>query len=213
LSDLSLADGLRFVFSGVIAYLYLYLLTPSTAQEFALTAGTLGFPLVLAVVGSAIYFLYRPLVYDPLIERVQSRFLRGRPNYRQFLVAEYCISFSEAGLLWTQIRDLHLVGRYKTLRVQAAGIHMTYLAGLLALPFVITAAARGETCKAGLFLTIALVSGIAGFLNDASFEEIECSMLKSVARENRDTVATNLGYTRRSPQADRTVPATDAQIS
>ena len=209
MKDFTIADGLRYVFSGVIAFAYLYAFDAKLARDFAAAAGPIGFPMVAAVVGSVFYFIYRPLIYNHLLERLQTAYQRSHLNYRQFLMKEYGIDFPTASHLWIQIRDTHLKDSYASLRIQSAGIHMTYLASFLALPFALLSVAAGSSGKAGAFSLICAVAFVAGFLNDADYEETECNMLLVLDREKRDDIATKLGHPPRRPP-DGTEPGAAA---
>src|SRR5205085_6026438 len=137
MKDLSLAEAIRFLYPGVIFFVYLYFVYPAGAKEFVSTTGTIGFPLILFVSGSIIYFLYRAILYDRLIERLHILYRRKRQSARQFLMLEYGINFSDACLLWKVIRDTYLGSSSVSRMNHSAGLHMMYLLGLLAIPFLI----------------------------------------------------------------------------
>ena len=199
MKDMKIAEGLRFLSSGVILFAYAYVFCENTVRDFAKAAGPVGLPMVLLIGGSVIYFIYRPLLYDPLIKRLQTGHKRERPNYRQLLMDEYGISFKNSDRLFIQIRDTYLYERYTDLKTRAAGIHMTYLASLLAMPCILLSALAGDWTKLCVFTAICGLAFVAGFLNDGAYEEKETDMLLSLGQEKRDEIANRLGFSRRTP--------------
>src|SRR5258705_7236482 len=127
MKDLSLAEAIRFLSPGVIFFVYLYFVYPAAAKEFVSATGTIGFPLILMVIGSIIYFLYRAILYDRFIERLHMLYTRNRQTARQFLMSEYGINFSEACLLWKVMRDTHLSRSSGSRMNHSAGLHLMYL--------------------------------------------------------------------------------------
>ena len=124
---ITLSESMRFLFPGVVFYIYLYIIFPTQSGAFAQSAGVIGFPLILIVVGSLIYFIYRPVIYDPIIERIQYRWNPFGVNYRKLLKSRYDIDFNQATRLFSLIRDQHLIEKYTNLSMEAAGIHMLYM--------------------------------------------------------------------------------------
>ena len=64
--QLSLPDALRYFFSPFAIYFYYLLYDPAAAKELAKDIGVLG-SIAALVTGTAIYYLYRYLIYDDFI--------------------------------------------------------------------------------------------------------------------------------------------------
>jgi len=191
IKKLSFIDAVRFVFSGAILYLYLYFLFPDEAARFASASGVF-FPLVIVVVGSGIYFVYRPLLYDPVIERLQCAL--NRSSYRRRLMEWYSVDFSSASRLWIQIRDSHLRERYGRLGWQAAGLHMAYQAGLLGLMVSVVGFCKDLKLHSMALAAVGALLLVAAVLSDRRHETVEGDMLVSLQRQDVDEIAKSLGY-------------------
>ena len=171
------------------------------AREFAVTTGTVGFPLILIVLGVSTYFIYRGLIYNPVILYLQTKYVtnRHRLNYRQYLMKEYEINFIQAGQLFSQISELYFSEKYSPkIRTMASGIHLTYLVSLTTIPYIIFSIYRHDLAKIFVFISICLIAFVSAFLLDASYEEWECNMMISNSTQiQRNVIANKLGFMRR----------------
>ncbi len=72
MKDFSLSNALRYVFPSMVVYLYLYMLDAKIAERFRDSLGVLGI-IAFVFLGSIAYLLYRPILYDYLIQWFQDR--------------------------------------------------------------------------------------------------------------------------------------------
>ena len=192
MKDLTFTEALRFAFSGFMLYIYVYLILPDEATSFSDATGTIGFPLALTVLGSALYFVYRPL-YDLLIEPLLDSWPKLGENYRHELCSRFQVTPRQATELFAEVRASHLGDRYSSLAAQSAGIHMTYLTGVLAV-IVGGIGAAQEKPTGWLLILLGVLAFVAGCLNDAKYERMERNMLVQVDKKKIEMIATALGY-------------------
>lgn len=186
MKDLSLSNAFRYMFSGVLAYFYLYIYDVSIAKQ-ALAFSGIGITILLIVIGSVIYLLYRPLFYDMIIIRLQDRCRLNSDNYRTFLKKRYDIGTYESSLLWSQIRDKYFKNRYSEfMRITASGIHLIYIAGIIAIPFSIWGFMISDFKLSLIFLGIASIFLFGAFLNDRNYEDTELRFLYSLDDDELD---------------------------
>lgn len=195
MKDINFTQALRYVFPGVVAFLYFYILFQAEASDFAKATTILGFPLILIGTGCGIYFIFRALLYDQGIERLLFLWTPFKPNYRQELASRYNIKFTQTTHLFIQIRDEHLKERYSGLNTFSAGIQMIYQAGVLTLVAAVIAAYKDCTSYTWvILLIIGILVLIAAYFNDARYERIERDMLVMLGWQKIDAIAERFGY-------------------
>jgi hypothetical protein len=91
--EFNFVDAVRYVFAGVIAFCYYAIINPPSAATIANSLGTVGLPLVLAVLGSLIYFVYRPLLYDLVIQQIHSMVRGRKSNYCKLLKSQFVAGY------------------------------------------------------------------------------------------------------------------------
>lgn len=84
MNSLSLSNLFRYMFSAVVAYVYLYIGDASLFEQVFASLGIIGITTSLLVIGSIIYLLYRPFFYDIVILRLQDKCRLESDNYRTF---------------------------------------------------------------------------------------------------------------------------------
>ena len=193
LKDLSLSNAFRYMFSPVIAYFYLYICNASLAKQVIASLGILGITISFLVLGSVIYLLYRPFVYNIIILRLQDICRLKSNNYRTFLKKRYSIGTYEAMLLWVQIRDKYFKDCYsEMMKITASGIHLSYLAGIIAIPFTIWRFMVSDFKPALLFLVITSIFLLGAFLYDRYYEDTELRFLYSLNDNKLDLFASKM---------------------
>jgi len=164
MKDFSLSTALRYIFPSLVAYSYLYMCDATLAKQIFDTLGILG-TISLVFLGSVIYLLYRP-IFDTFIQRLQDKFRHNSDNYRTYLkkrYSHYNISSREAQLLYMMIRDKYLKDNYsQMMRETASGIHLLYLAGIIAVPFFIWQLMGSHFAVPLFFLLITLIICFVG---------------------------------------------------
>ena len=201
MSNISLLEFIRYVFSGAILYICLYIFYPEYVGLIAEKAGVIGFPIIMAVIGILIYFLYRPLIYDPLIERLQYKFNPFGKNYRQELTQRYKINFEQATRLFILIRDNYLKDKYHNLKMQSAGIHMMYQASIIFSVVGLIVYLNEKDSKSIVLMIVSLIIFIGAYLQDSKYEILERDMLLSLGWDKIDEIAFNIGYKKRDTKS------------
>lgn len=192
IGELRFVEALRFIFSGGVIYAYWYYWDAEAAGHFASSAGSVGFPVILAVIGCVAYFTYRPLIYQPVLQPLVRLHAKSYVHTIEERLGE--ISRQDADRIYLLLRDEPTVAPLREkMEVDAAGIHMTCLAGIAAFPFVVIAAISGEWEEAAIYgcLAVALLS--AGHANDLTFERRESDLVASVSDSELLGVARRIG--------------------
>lgn len=188
MKDLSLANAMRYMFPGVVIYFYLYVCDSSFLKGLNDSIGFLGTMVPLVVLGSIIYLVYRPLFYEGIIIRLQDIFRLNSNNYRTFLKKRYNLNTYQAKRLFIKIRDKYLKDHYsEDTKIIGSGIHFIYIAGIIAMPFIIWSIAVND-CKLALsFFLFALVLMLSGFLLDRQYEDRELDSLLDLGDDKLDS--------------------------
>ena len=196
---LSLPESMRLFFSGIILYLCIYIVYPEETGKFAISSGAMGFPLILGVTGSLIYFIYRPIIYDPIIERLQLKWNPFGRNYRQEFINRYAISFDQTTRLFILVRNTYLQDKYVQLSLQGAGIHLLYQASILLLTIGVTVGiVNGFETKPIALIVSGIFTFCAGYLYDSKYEMLERDMIMELGWKKIDLIAKNLGYEKKT---------------
>jgi hypothetical protein len=193
--SISLSESMRFLFPGVVLYLYLYIIFPIQSANFAQSVGVIEFPLILIVLGSLIYFVYRTIIYDPIIERILCKWNPLGSSYRKLLKDRYGISTDQATRLFILIRDNLLLEKYKNISMEAAGIHMLYIAGILGiLTGGILGLISGIHSKYIILTITGFIVTVGGYFYNSKYEALEHDMVVNLGWEKIDTIANTLNY-------------------
>ncbi len=187
MKDLSLADAFRYMFSGVIFYIYLYIHDSSITDEIPKPIGQIGVVILLLVVGSLIYFVYRALIYNIIIIRIQDLLRFRTNNYRTYLKKQYRLNTREAMQLFYLIGDKFFKEKYTGLKVTAGGIHLLYICGILGIPFCILNMFQHHSFQIFLFSFGSLFFLLGGFLLDRNYEDLELNFLRSLDKKELDS--------------------------
>ena len=184
MKDLSLSDTLRYLFPGMVLCICLYFEDKCFTISLFKNLGVLG---VIAFVfsGSIMYLVYRAIIFNYIIMPVQDccRKKSGKNNHRTFLKDKYdkIKSSLDAQLLWIQIKHDFLEDKYsQTMTESASGVHLLYMAGIIAFGFFIANAVTRDCIQFWVFLGIALIVLSAACLFNKTYEEIEYRFLCSL---------------------------------
>jgi hypothetical protein len=200
MKELTFVEALRYVFSGVIAFAFYAFLDPVAATAMSKTLGPIGLPLVLAVGGTLIYFVYRPLLYNLIIHPLHGVLRGTRSNHLKLMQKQYshgsrALSRLDAISLFRQLVATHLRPEHDRLAADTAGTHMTYMAGLLAVGFAVVAHSQGDLPARTQFAWGGIILLVCGCLMDWRLERMETDMVLQLGTEKRDQVAASLGFT------------------
>lgn len=187
MKDLSLADAFRYMFSGVIFYIYLYVHDSSIADKISKPIGLIGVVIFLLVVGSLIYFVYRALIYNFIIIRIQDLLRFRTDNYRTYLKKQYRLETREAMQLFYLIGDNFFRDKYTRLKMTAGGIHLLYIGGILGIPFSILNMVEHHSVQILLFSFGSFFFLLGGFLLDRNYEDLELKFLLSLDEKELDS--------------------------
>jgi len=155
--------------------------------------GVLGFPLILIAVGTLLYLVYRPFIYDAVIIHLQDWARLRSNNYRTFLKTRYRITATEAIVLWRLIREERFKEKYGTLQTMASGVHLLYLVGVLALPFGIWNLTSDRTALGCSLIGLSIIFLTGAFLQDKHYESLELYFLKTIPMQELDAIVEQTG--------------------
>ena len=196
--QISLTEALRYFFAPFVLFLYLVVYDSSLAARLQTKFGAVGV-IAFLVAGSVLYFLYRLLIYDVLILWLYDVF--RNETYRRYLGKRYGICSGKYWLPMCTVRARKLFiqidipkDRFngESLRIAAAGIHLLYQSGLIAIPFIILAS-QEDALSFLFFGTLGLVLCVTGAFADMDYEDQELILLKSLPGA-ADKAAKLLGY-------------------
>ena len=197
--QLNLIDALRYFFSPFVVFFYLAVYSPRHAIWLQASFGTVGLVSFL-VAGTVVYFVYRQLLYNPLILWLHDT-LGRRHSYRRYLGDRYSIC---RGRFWLpsctlRARRLYLHIKLPTdrshadpTRLRASGIHLLYQAGLWTIPFIAFSISK-SMCLVLFFGVSGVLLLWAAFLADKDYEEEELVVLKGCL-DQADEAAKSFGY-------------------
>ena len=197
--QLSLSDALRYFFAPFALFFYMAVYDKTLVSGIQTSFGPIGL-IAFLVTGSAIYFVYRYLIYDYIILWLKDIF--EKDNYRRYLGRQYKLQFERLWLPITSIRAQKLYAyisysneklQKDAMRIRAAGIHMLYQAGLLSLPFLVVSFLHKSYSLAALFSTFSFVFVFTAALADRYYEEEELLFLK-ISSKQSDEAAKLFGY-------------------
>lgn len=191
LSQITLADALRYFFSPIVLYSYfcVYDLESATGLQQQLAF----FGTIAALVsGTLIYFLYRFYLYNGFIRWLHD--LLRKTNYRNFIRQRYKLPKRLPWMKNTALEIYHNLDderlNHPSFRLRASTIHLLYQAGLLAIPFCFYTFHKGW--KFEFFVWSALLLLVAAIGMDIHYEDEELDILKT-ALDKLDQAAEKLG--------------------
>ena len=200
---LNLADGFRYFFSPIIFISYLFLYNGNSLnlpQERLVNVGVLA--AIILAAGAIFYLLYRFFLYDSIILWLHDVF--RRKNYRIYIQSQYAFPRSKywpsstrlARKIFVSVIDDHF--NKPPRRIRAAGIHLLYQAGLLAIPFLILSILYKSQTEIALFGLIAFTFVCAAVGLDMQFEEEELMLLKRMDKRKLDSAARRFGIEKKA---------------
>lgn len=189
---LSLSEAIRYLFPAFVGFFYLFLYDPTEYDRLIIQLGTIGLTASLLVASLLFYFVYRAFVYEIVIIWFQDRVSRKTDNYRTYLKRRYGISTKQAVQLFTQIRERHFGNKYVRMQIWGSAIHFLYLAGILALPFLVMAIIDGRQILILVFVAMAAIFIMSAFVLDRRYEEVELGFVKTHNSDEFDRLAKQL---------------------
>ncbi len=200
---LTLTDALRYFFAPFVVFMYLTIYDSEMARKLQYDVGSAG-TVAFLVAGSAFYFVYRYLVYNPIILWLHD--VWRKQTYRRYLAERYEICNCK---FWFPACSLRAQTVYRhiqfpkdrrgndLMQTTAAGVHLLYQACLLALPFLVLSISKSNDHHPLFFAIAVLLFGLTAILADKSYEEDELIQLKGATLE-ADTVAELCGFAKRT---------------
>jgi hypothetical protein len=190
--EFRLVDAIRLLFPGVALFLFVYSVYPGQMARLAESTGVIGFPLILGVAGSSVYYAYRPLIYDPLIERLLHRYSTSGAGARRALMDRYATTFDRAARLHSVIVELHLPPYVDKRLFTASGVHMLYQSGFLAAVVAVVAFTHDQAARGIYLCAVCIVALVAAFLADSRYEAFEHDMILGMGWDRVDVIAATL---------------------
>ena len=179
--NITIAEAFRYLLSGFIGFLYLFICDPEWGKIVFDTLGNIGLVGTALAVGTLLYVCYRSLLYNKWVILFQD-VIPGKGTYRSYLrqrYGKYNLSRSDAVQLYIVIRDTELCKKNKSALIPAANVHYTYLAGFMAIPFAAISHHYDKPTE-WIFYIFIVVFLVSAFLFDRRFEREELSHLKAL---------------------------------
>ena len=174
----------------------MFLFDKQLASNLANDLGLFGI-ISFLVAGSAIYFVYRYLLYENIVIWLHD-VLRG-VTYRTYLndFMKICDGkrwlpkhSAKAERIFKAFRIFEGDNRIQEIVVRYSGIHFLYQAGILSLPFCFLSASEGDIGRLASFSTIAMTFLFSATLQDMREEDEELAILKTRMAKAREVAST-----------------------
>lgn len=184
--NVTLQDAFRYIMIGfaILGYQYYWDTTGTKVIVEKLTI--VGAIIVSLSVGTLIYILYRSLIYNTIINRVQDLFRtkRGTPNYRTYFKSEFELKGDEPRQLYNFIIQKHLSKKIESYQSYFAGIHYAYMVGIIGAVYGIASLViDGKESLFWSYLSFSCLILLGGFLADRRAETDEYLLLKSLGEQ------------------------------
>jgi hypothetical protein len=177
--NMSTSDAIRFTVTGLVLTGLLYVVSPDIVNSL-IEKGAVVLAMFAFAAGTILYFIYRSLLYEPFLTRLQDCCRRARnPNYRMRFRATFGCRTNRAELFRLYIRSRRALPE---LSKYASGAHMLYLSSFLFFAFAVWSCIDGDTktpCIIPLFLGGCILFASA-FLQDRHTENLETRILRTI---------------------------------
>jgi len=168
---------------AILGYQYYWDAIETKAMVEKLTI--VGATVVSLSVGTLLYILYRGLIYNSFITRIQDIFRtkHGSPNYRTYFKSEFKLKGDEPRQLHDFIMQKHLSKKIESYRSYFAGIHYVYMVGLIGLAYgVASLIIDGKESLFWSYFSFSCLILLGGFFADRRAETDEYLLLKSIGK-------------------------------
>lgn len=196
MKDLSLSDAFRYFGPGAVALIVLGVLRPALVKDISLTAGAIGLPLLLPVVGSLVYALYRP-VFDIALRRLFSFYEKEYHEYLRGVVGG-----PVSPSLWRVIQADNMTHRDPGVLTRSANIHLVIISGLSCLIGAGFARASGPPNTAMPLFIVGILLLVSGLYSLRTAEKDEFARLRGVVSQERIR-AIAMNFSRTEPASER----------
>lgn len=194
----SLKDLIKYFLSGPIFCGFLAYYDNAVWKYLVSVFPAVVFPLFILVLGVLFYFIYRPLIFETAILRLQDFLRIETESYRTFFKKRYGISTAEAAVLMDDVTENITYERYEKnwgtvgVAVEGAGIHMVYMVSIFSLIFSLLSIANHNINKFIVLFLISMISFTASFLNQRRYEDMELRFIKGANIMDIDLYAMQL---------------------
>lgn len=176
--SLNLAQGVRYLFPGIIFYLFLMFWDISTYQYIDVSKS-----FGLLILSFLFYFIYRQFLYNTIITRLHDTKYRKRHNYRTYLKDKFPdLTHQEIIDLFCALKDEYFSTKYGRMEVQASAVHFFYITGFLATAFFLYACiGLGSNSQVIFYALFSCVGFLLGYSTDKNYENKEYSFISSLS--------------------------------
>ena len=195
MTGLTLADSLRYLFTGLIPLLFLYIAERGLVLGIIEELGPIGVSLGAAALGSLLYHLYRPTLYRYVFAPLQDSLRRTTHSPRTYLASRYNLSGGNASLLWAFVANRVLSDAKMMWRRQASATHLLYISSFVGLALALSQAVLGQWGDALIMLVIGSVLGVGGVIHDRLAEDYEYLSCRALDLQALDDLASEYGFT------------------
>jgi len=181
MQNVDLSDALRYLLTGAIAIVFLYICEPNYVNFLIENVGAIAISLAAITWGGIVYFFYYPIIYHRLIVRLQDLFRIKSDSPRTFLEKRCQLNKTDASILWGYIRhDVVNENIRRTWRREASGVHLMYISSTTAFGFAVWQMLSGHFGNSKLLALIGVLIGLGGFFHDRLTEDYEARYCHSI---------------------------------
>jgi hypothetical protein len=198
MNKLTLNDILRYVAIGYVISAVMYYCERSWVVELFTVLGVAGFTVAAFVLGSLVYLIYRPLIYNLILFFIVDRLYSL--SIRRTLMQRYTVaSHFEADALWKTLQNnSRIKAQLPPIELGSSGIHFLYMTAVVTfLGAIYITFGTGFTTPVWVMLLVALACATAAVTSDIFVEKQVKLLFTMMGQQSVEKVVTEAGYAKR----------------
>lgn len=199
MSGLKLAEILRYLATGIVVFATAYACFPDSTSKLLHDFGTIGGPIVVFVIGSIAFLMYRTLLYHLILFYILDNL--NKQNVRSQLISRYNIEGKyEAEIAWRGISSNVLEKDAAVLDLPSSEVHLLYVTCVFTFVcsvfmFSFQLPSSFDTfINAIIMISLSGLSGIGALLYDYRVEKMESMVLKMTDIKKLDKHMKRIGF-------------------
>lgn len=213
MSELKLSETIRYLAAGMVVFIVAYTCFPGKISTLLTAFGTIGGPLLVFVVGSISFVIYRSIIYNLILFLVLDKL--NRSNVRNQFLAKYNINGRyEAEIVW-KVTSKEILSRDSSiLDLPSSEVHLLYITFITSTVGAIYHWFLGDdtsltALKIGMPV-VAILSFIAALNHDYRVEKLEALTLKGANWKEISEYLKRIGYEPKPDETQQIAPADSA---
>lgn len=213
MSELKLSEAIRYLATGMIVFIVAYTCFPSKISTLLAEFGTIGGPVLVFVVGSISFLIYRAVIYNFILFLVIDALNRG--NVRTQLLERYNIKRRyEAEIVWKTISKVLLSRDPSSPDLPSSEVHLLYITSIATTVggiyhWFLADATNAAALKTGMVI-VAIFSFIAALNHDYRVEKIEAMSLRGADWTKISEYLVRIGYKPKTAVTQQNTPTDSA---